>query len=220
MAKVQNVPFLDLYSQIRPIRDEIVQAIEEAIDASDFVLGPRLDEFESAFADYCGTSHAIGVSSGTDALFLILKALGIGPGDEVIAVPNVFIADVEAITYTGATPIFVDVREDTFCMDPAAIAKAVTDRTRAIMPVHLFGQPCDMDELMAVARRHDLYVIEDACQSHGAAYKKMKAGSIGDAGCFSFYPGKNLGAYGEAGAVVTNNDELAVMLRMFRDHGQ
>jgi len=220
MDQVQKVPFLDLYSQIEPIRKEIVEAIENAIASSDFVLGPRLEAFEASFAEYCGSRHTVGVSSGTDALFLILKALGIGPGDEVITVPNVFIADVEAIAYTGATPVLVDVCEDTFCMDPDAVEAAVTDRTRAIIPVHLFGQPCDMVGLTAVARRHNLYVIEDACQAHGATLGGARVGSLGHAAAFSFYPTKNLGGMGDGGAVTTSDDALASRIRTLRHHAQ
>ena len=220
MDQVQRVPFLDLHSQIGPIRQEIIHAIEGAIDASDFVLGPRLEAFESAFADYCGVEHAIGVSSGTDALFLILKALGIGPGDEVITVPNVFIADIEAITYTGATPVLVDVDERSFNMDPAAVEQAITDKTKAIIPVHLFGQPAAMDELLNMARRRSIYVIEDACQAHGARYKGKRVGALGTAAAFSFYPTKNLGGMGDGGAITTNDAFLAGTMRRLRHHAQ
>ena len=169
---------------------------------------------------FCHTTNAVGVNSGTSALWLALQGLGIGPGDQVITVPNTFIATAEAISFCGATPVFIDIDEKTYNMDPALIKAAITPQSRAIMPVHLFGQMADMDPILAIAREHDLYVIEDACQAHGAEYKGKRAGSLGDAGCFSFYPGKNLGAFGEGGAVVTNNDQLASTIRMLRDHGQ
>ena len=181
---------------------------------------PFVAGFEQEFARFCDCKHAIGVGNGTDALWLSLLALGIGPGDEVITVPNTFIATAEAITYCGAKPVFVDVDEKTYNMDPALLEAAITPKTKAIIPVHLFGQTADMDPILAIAKAHGLHVIEDACQAHGAEYKGRKAGSMGDTGCFSFYPGKNLGAYGEAGAVVTNDDAIAEKIRMFRDHGQ
>jgi dTDP-4-amino-4,6-dideoxygalactose transaminase len=179
-----------------------------------------VEKFEEEFAAYCGSNYAIGVGNGTDALWLTLLALGIGEGDEVITVPNTFIATVEAITYCKARPVFVDVDETTFTMDPAELKKNLTERTKAIIPVHLFGQPADMDPILEFARAHGLFVIEDAAQAHGAEYKGRKAGRIGDAGCFSFYPGKNLGAFGEAGAVVTNDAELRDKIQNLRDHGQ
>ncbi len=215
-----KVPFLDLGIQYRELKDEIATAIQPVFDMTAFAGGPFVAGFEEDFARFCGSSHAIGVSNGTDALWTALIGLGVGEGDEVITVPNTFIATAEAITFCGAKPVFVDIDESTYTMDPALIEDAITPRTRAIIPVHLYGHPADMDPIMEIARRHNLFVIEDACQAHGALYKGRQAGSIGDAGCFSFYPGKNLGAYGEAGAVITNNDDLARNIRMFRDHGQ
>jgi dTDP-4-amino-4,6-dideoxygalactose transaminase len=211
---------LDLKAQYLSIKDEIDAAIQNVLNDTAFAGGPYVAAFEKDFASYCQTQYAIGVNSGTSALWLSLIALGIGPGDEVITVPNTFIATAEAISYCGATPVFVDIDEKTYNMNPALIEAAITSKTKAIIPVHLFGQMADMDPIMDIARAHKLYVIEDACQAHGAEYKGRRAGSIGDTGCFSFYPGKNLGAYGEGGAVVTNNSELDQKIRMLRDHGQ
>ena len=215
-----RVPFLDLNSAHAPLRGEIRAAIEEVIDRGVFAGGPFVEDFEKDFAAYCAVRHAIGVGSGTDALWLALLALGVGPGDEVLTVPNTFMATAEAITYCGAKPVFVDVDEQTYTLDPAALETAITARTKAIIPVHLFGQPADMDPILEIARARGLAVIEDAAQAHGAEYKGRRAGSLGDAGCFSFYPGKNLGALGEAGAVVTGNHELQEKIRILRDHGQ
>jgi len=215
-----KVPFLDLRSHHAPLLEEINGAIWEVIDNSAFAGGPFVTRFEEDFAAYCGSKHAIGVGSGTEALWLVLLALGVGPGDEVITVPNSFMATAEAITYCGARPVFVDVDEQTYTMDPAGLKQAVTPRTKAIIPVHLFGQPADMDPILGFAREHDLFVVEDACQAHGAKYKGRKIGTLGHAACFSFYPGKNLGAFGEAGAVVTNDSELQDKIRILRDHGQ
>lgn len=215
-----KVPFLDLKAQYQSIGEEVREAVQRVMEQTAFAGGPFVEQFEKEFAAFCGCEYALGVSSGTSALWLALKALNVGPGDEVITVPNSFIATAEAISFCGATPVFVDVDERTYTMDPALVEQAITKRTKAIIPVHLFGQMADMDPIMEVAREHGLYVVEDACQAHGAEYKGRKAGSIGDAGCFSFYPGKNLGAYGEAGAVVTNNRGLAERIRMLRDHGQ
>ena len=215
-----NVPFLDLKAQYKGIKDEVHAAINEVIENTAFAGGPFVAKFEQEFAKFCNSKHAIGVGNGTDALWLSLIALGIGQGDEVITVPNTFIATTEAISLAGAIPVFVDVEDKTNNMNPALIEAAITKKTKAIIPVHLFGQTADMDPILAVAKKHGLYVVEDACQAHGAEYKGKKAGSMGSTGCFSFYPGKNLGAYGEGGAVVTNDDELAAKMRMFRDHGQ
>ena len=215
-----NVPFLDLKIQYKGIKDEVHAAINEVIENTAFAGGPFVAKFEQEFAKFCNSKHAIGVGNGTDALWLSLIALGIGQGDEVITVPNTFIATTEAISLAGAIPVFVDVEDKTNNMNPALIEAAITKKTKAIIPVHLFGQTADMDPILAVAKKHGLYVVEDACQAHGAEYKGKKAGSMGSTGCFSFYPGKNLGAYGEGGAVVTNDDELAAKMRMFRDHGQ
>jgi len=215
-----QVPFLDLRAQHEPLRAEINASIQEVIDCSAFAGGPFVAAFEEDFAAFCESKFAIGVGSGTEALWLALLALGVGDGDEVITVPSTFMATAEAISFANATPVFVDIQERTYTLDPALLERAITPATRAIIPVHLFGQMADMDPIMEIARRHGLYVIEDACQAHGAEYKGRKAGSIGDAGCFSFYPGKNLGAFGEAGAVVTNNGELKRKIQVLRDHGQ
>jgi len=215
-----KVPFLDLKAHHEPIRNELNQAIGEVIEAGAFAGGPFVAAFERDFAGYCGTRFAAGLGNGTDALWLSLLALGVGPGDEVITVPSTFMATAEAISFCGARPVFVDIDERTYTMDPVLRERAITPRTRAIIPVHLFGQMADMDPILEIARRHGLPVVEDACQAHGALYKGRKAGSLGVAGCFSFYPGKNLGALGEAGAVVTNDPELDGTIKVLRDHGQ
>ena len=215
-----KVPFLDLKAHHAPLRNEFDRVIGEVIDSGAFAGGPFVAAFEADFAAYCDTRHAIGVGSGTEALWLALLACGVGPGDEVITVPSTFMATAEAITYVGARPVFIDVDEQTLTMDPVLLEEAVTTRTKAVIPVHLFGQSADMDPILEIARRRGLFVIEDACQAHGAEYKGKKAGSIGDAGCFSFYPGKNLGAFGEAGAVTTNDSALDEKIRILRDHGQ
>jgi dTDP-4-amino-4,6-dideoxygalactose transaminase len=215
-----KVPFLDLKSHHAPMLEEINGAIREVIDSAAFAGGPCVTRFEEDFAVYCDAKYAIGLGSGTEALWFALLALGVGPGDEVITVPNSFMATAEAITYCGAKPVFVDVDERTYNMDAAGLERAVTARTKAIIPVHLFGQPADMDPILEFARKRDLFVIEDAAQAHGAVYKGRKVGTLGDIACFSFYPGKNLGAFGEAGAVVTNNDKLQEKIRILRDHGQ
>jgi dTDP-4-amino-4,6-dideoxygalactose transaminase len=215
-----KVPFLDLKSHHAPMLDDISRAFREVIDSSAFAGGPFVATFEEAFAAYCDSRYAIGVGSGTEALWLALLALGVGPGDEVITVPNSFMATAEAITYCGARPVFVDVDKNTYTMDPAGLPQALTPRTKAIIPVHLFGQPADMDPILEFARKHGLFVIEDAAQAHGAAYHGRKVGTLGDAACFSFYPGKNLGAFGEAGAIVTDDAELQEKIRILRDHGQ
>lgn len=225
------VPFLDLKAQYKTIKDEIHNAINEVMQDASFAGGPFVAKFEQEFAKFCNCKHAVGVGNGTDALWLSLIALGIGPGDEVITVPNTFIATAEAITYCGAQPVFVDIDPRTYNIDPnkledclkkrlSTTTSALTPRPKAIIPVHLFGQPADMDPILEIAKKHNLKVIEDACQAHGAEYKGRKAGSMGNTGCFSFYPGKNLGAYGEAGAVVTDDDVIAQKIRMCRDHGQ
>lgn len=215
-----SVPYLDLKAQYRTIKPEIDEAIARVLDSCEFVLGSEVAGFEQDFASYCGTEHCVAVNSGTSALHLALLAAGIGAGDEVITVPFTFVASVAAILYTGAKPVLVDVDLGTYTMDPAAIEAAITPRTRAIMPVHLYGHPADMERILHVARRHGLIVIEDAAQAHGAKYKGRPAGSLGDIACFSFYPTKNLGAYGEGGAVTTNNAEYARKIRMLRDWGQ
>lgn len=215
-----HIPFVDLKAQYETIKEEIDDAIQEVLDSTAFSGGVFVQNFEEKFARFCQSRYCIGVGSGTEALWLVLLALGIGAGDEVITVSNTFIATAEAITYTGATPVFVDVEETYYTMNPGLIKEAITPRTKAIIPVHLFGQMADMDPIIEIAGEYGLYVVEDACQAHGATYCGKKAGSIGIAGAFSFYPGKNLGAYGEAGAVTTNDEELANKIRMMRDHGQ
>ncbi len=215
-----KVPFLDLKRHHQPLRAEFQKAVRQVIDEGSFAGGPHVEAFEKDFAAFCRAPHAIGVGSGTEALWLVLLALGIGPGDEVITVPNSFMATAEAITYCGARPVFVDVSEETYTMDPDGLAAAITPRTKAVIPVQLFGQPADMDAIVAVARAHSLAVIEDAAQAHGAEYQGQRVGTLGDAACFSFYPGKNLGALGEAGAVTTGDAELASKIRVLRDHGQ
>jgi len=219
MANIK-VLYLDLKAQYRSIKPEIDAAIAGVLDSCQFVLGSEVAGFEQDFASYCSAAECIALNSGTSALHLALLAAGIGPGDEVITVPFTFVASVAAIVYTGARPVLVDIDPRSFTMDPAAIEAAITSRTKAILPVHLYGQPADMDPITAIARRHRLVVIEDAAQAHGARYKGRAVGSIGDMGCFSFYPGKNLGAYGEGGAVTTNNPEYARTIRMLRDWGQ
>ena len=214
------IPFLNIKAQHETIKDEIATALQEVINNTSFAGGPQVKRFEDNFARFCQCDHAIGVGSGTDALWMALIGLDIGKGDEVITSPGTFIATAEAISFCGATPVFVDIDEQTYNIDPSLIEAAITPKTKAIIPVHLFGQPADMDPILEIARKHNLVVIEDACQAHNAEYKGRRAGSLADAGCFSFYPGKNLGAYGEAGAVITNNQELADKMRMFRDHGQ
>jgi dTDP-4-amino-4,6-dideoxygalactose transaminase len=215
-----RVPFLDLSAHHAPLRDEISAAIEEVIDSGAFAGGPFVTRFEETFAAYCDCQYAVGVGSGTDALWLALLASGVGPGDEVITVPNTFMATAEAITYCGAKPVFVDIDALTYTMDPALLEDSITSRTKAVIPVHLFGQPADMDPIVEIARSHSLVIIEDAAQAHGAEYKRRRVGSLGDAACFSFYPGKNLGALGEAGAVVTDDLELHRKICTLRDHGQ
>jgi dTDP-4-amino-4,6-dideoxygalactose transaminase len=213
------IPFVDLKAQYYSIKPEIDAAIADVLESSQFILGEEVADFEAEFAAYCQAEHAVGVNSGTSALHLALLAAGIGPGDEVITVPFTFVATVAAICYTGARPVFVDVNSRSFTMDVNQIEPAITRQTKAILPVHLYGQPADMDPILEIARRRRLLVVEDAAQAHGAEYKDQRAGSIGDLGCFSFYPGKNLGAYGEGGMVVTDNPEYAHKIRMLRDWG-
>jgi len=215
-----SVPFLDLKTQYKTIQSEITSALQNVSDSAAFAGGPFVEKFEKEFASFCQSEFAVGVGSGTDALWVTLMCLGIGKGDEVITTPNTFIATAEAITFCGAKPMFVDIDEQTYNMDFELLKGVITTKTKAIIPVHLFGQPADMDPIIKIAQEYGLFVIEDACQAHGAEYKGRRAGSIGHAGCFSFYPGKNLGAYGEAGAVVTNSAELAEKIKRFRDHGQ
>jgi dTDP-4-amino-4,6-dideoxygalactose transaminase len=215
-----KVPFLDLNAHHQPIREQLDAAIGDVIDKNAFAGGPFVAAFETQFARFCGAKYAIGVGNGTDALWLSLLALEVGPGDEVITVPSTFMATAEAISYCGARPKFVDIDEQTYTMDPMLIERAISPRTKAIMPVHLFGQCADMDPILDIANKHGIPVVEDACQAHGAHYKSRKAGTLGVLGCFSFYPGKNLGAFGEAGGVTTDDKELAARIQVFRDHGQ
>lgn len=215
-----KVPFLDLVAHHAPIREQVDAAIAEVIDSGAFAGGPFVARFEDEFAAYCGSGSAIGVGSGTEALWLTLLALGVGPGDEVVTVPSTFLATVEAISFCGARPVFVDIDERTYTLDPDQLERAISPRTKVIIPVHLFGQMADMDPIVRIAARHDLTVVEDACQAHGARYHGKRAGTLGIAGCFSFYPGKNLGAFGEAGAVVTNDAALEAKIKELRDHGQ
>ena len=214
------IPFVDLKAQYRSIKDEVNQAIADVVNNCQFILGSEVEAFEREFAAYCGVEYAVGMNSGTSALHLALLVAGVKPGDEVITVSNTFVATAAAILYANAVPVLVDVTPGSYTMDPAKIEAAITPRTRAILPVHLYGQCADMDAINEIARRRSLIVIEDAAQAHGAEYKNRRAGGLGDLACFSFYPGKNLGAYGEAGAVVTNNAEYAQRMRVLRDQGQ
>ncbi|GAB4341870.1 MAG: DegT/DnrJ/EryC1/StrS family aminotransferase [Leptolyngbyaceae cyanobacterium] len=214
------IPFLDLKTQYLSIRSEINEAVLKVLESTQYALGSEVFAFEEEFAQYQSAEHGIAVNTGTSALHLALLAAGIGPGDEVITVPFTFIATVAAIVYTGATPVFVDIDPASYTMDVTQIKAAITERTKAIMPVHLYGQPADIDPIVEIAQRHGLVVIEDAAQAHRTEYKGRRVGSIGDIGCFSFYPGKNLGAYGEGGMAVTNNPEYARTMRMLRDWGQ
>ncbi len=213
------IPFVDLKTQYEGIKGEINTAIQGVLDTCQFTLGSEVVAFEQEFAAYCTAEFGIGVNTGTSALHLALLAAGIGPGDEVITVPFTFVATVAAIYYTGAKPVFVDINPQTFTMDVEAIERAINGQTKAILPVHLYGQPADMDPILEIAKRHNLIVVEDAAQAHGAEYKGRRVGSLGDMGCFSFYPGKNLGAYGEGGMVTTNNPDYTRTIRMLRDWG-
>ena len=213
------IPFVDLKAQYRSIREDVDAAVLGVLDSGQFTLGSEVAAFEREFAEYCGVAQGVGVNTGTSALHLALLAAGVGPGDEVITVPFTFVATVSAIHYTGAKPVFVDIDPESFTMNPAALAAAITPRTKAIVPVHLYGQTADMDPIRAIARQHGLVVIEDACQAHGAEYRGTRTGGLGDMACFSFYPGKNLGAYGEGGMVVTDDPAFARTIRMLRDWG-
>jgi dTDP-4-amino-4,6-dideoxygalactose transaminase len=213
------VPLFDLKIQYQSLRGEIRAAVDDVLENAHYILGPAVSAFERDFASYCSAAHAVGVNNGTNAIQLALLAAGVGPGDEVITVPHTFIATAAAVRYIGATPVFVDVDEQTLTMDVSLIEAAITPRTKAILPVHLYGQPAEMDVILAIARQHGLKVIEDCAQAHGAIYRGRAVGSLGDYGCFSFYPSKNLGACGEGGAVVTNDGEGAETLRMLRDWG-
>ncbi len=215
-----QIPFLDLKVQYQQIEQEVLPMLTEAMSNASFIGGPQVSGLETEFAQFTDSKFCIGVGSGTDALRFSLMAAEIGDSDEVITVPNTFIATTEAISQVNAMPVFVEINPDTYNIDISKIEEKITDKTKAIVPVHLYGQCVDMDPILEIAKKHNLVVIEDACQAHGALYKTKKAGSLGTAGCFSFYPGKNLGAFGEGGAVVTQNEEIADKIRMIRDHGQ
>ncbi len=214
------IPLADLKAQYRSIKNEIDGAVIKVLESGQFILGDEVEKFEKEFADYCNVSHAVALNSGTSALHLALLAAGVGDGDEVITVPFTFVATVAAICYTGATPVFVDIDPESFTMDTTRLDKAITQRTKAILPVHLYGQPADMAPVLELARERNITVIEDAAQAHGAKYKGSPVGGLGDIGCFSFYPGKNLGAYGEGGMAVTNDPDYAHIMRILRDWGQ
>jgi len=215
-----KVPFVDLVAQYNSIKTPVEEAMFNVVRSSAFILGPDVKQFEAEFATFCEAEHAIGVDSGTSALELALRAFEIGPGDEVITAANTFIATVLAISYVGAKPVLVDVDPLTYNIDPTQITKAITKKTKAIIPVHLYGQPVDMDPIMEIAKKHSLFVIEDACQAHGSRYKGKRAGSIGHAAAFSFYPSKNLGAYGDGGIITTNDAKIAESIRMLRNYGE
>lgn len=217
---MMKVPFVDLQTQFRSLKDEVMPAVESVFSRAAFILGEEVETFEKAFAEYHGTAHCAGVGSGCDALLCALKACGIGHGDEVIVPANTYIASVLAISAAGATPVLVDCLDDTCEMDPGATEKAITPKTKALLPVHLYGQSVDMDAILSLAAAHGLKVVEDAAQAHGARYKGRLCGTMGDVGCFSFYPGKNLGAYGDGGAVITNNDQIVEYIRQYRNYGQ
>ncbi len=215
-----HIPLVDLKKQCQGIKEEVLAEIGQVLDGMQLFLGKNVQALESNFAAYCGAGFGIGVGSGTDALHIALRACGIGPGDEVITVSHTFIATVEAIILAGARPVLVDIDAETYNLDPAQIEKRINQRTKAILPVHLYGHPANMGPILELAQTYKLKVIEDACQAHGAEYKGRRTGSLGDIGCFSFYCTKNLGAYGEAGIITTSDPELAKMCRMLRDHGQ
>lgn len=214
-----EVKILDLSRQYELIQEKVEQAVCEQMKSGMYIGGKAVADFEKKFAEYIGVKHAISVNSGTDSLVIALKALGIEPGDEVITTPFTFFATAETVAMVGAVPVFADVKEDTYNMDPEKIEEKITPKTKAILPVHIFGQPADMDQIMQIAKKHDLVVIEDACQAVGAAISGKKAGAIGNAGCFSFFPTKNLGAFGDAGMITTNDDSVATICRAFKEHG-
>ncbi len=215
-----SIPLVDLKAQYQSIQGDINSVVQDVMQRTAFILGKELKDFEEAFARYCEVSYAVGVDSGYSALELILRAYDIGPGDEVITTPNTFIATALAISTCGAKPVFVDIDPLTYNLDPSKLEEAITSSTRAILPVHLYGQPADMDPIMEIASKHGLLVVEDACQAHGARYKGRRTGSLGHAAAFSFYPGKNLGAYGDGGMIVTNDEKIAEKIRIFRHVGQ
>ncbi len=215
-----KINFVDLKRQYQSIEEEIGLAINRVLEKTNFILGDEVDKFEQEFADFCQIKFCVGVASGTDALFLSLKALGVGPGDEVITAPNTFIATTLAISLTGARPVLVDINRETYNIDTAKIEEKITTRTKVILPVHLYGQPAEMDKILSLAQKHNLRVLEDACQSHGAEYHDRRVGGLGDVAAFSFYPAKNLGAYGDGGAITTNDSNLAEKIRILRNYGQ
>ena len=217
--KAKNIPMLDLKAQYLPLKDEIKSALKDIIESGHFILGQNVRSFEKEVASYHNVNSAVALASGTDALHLSLNALGITEGDEVITTPFTFIATAEAIAYVGAKPVFVDIRKDTLNIDTSKIEDKITPNTKAIIVVHLFGQAADMDEIMAIAKKHNLKVVEDSAQAFGAKYKGKPAGAIGDCGCFSFYPSKNLGAYGDGGMLITDNEDVAAKTRLLRNHG-
>jgi dTDP-4-amino-4,6-dideoxygalactose transaminase len=216
----ESIPLVDLKAQYAAVRPAVDRAVQSVLDSTKFIMGPEVKTFEQAFAAFCGVAQCAGVASGTAALDLVLRSLNVGTGDEVITVAHTFIATAEAISAVGAQPVFVDIHPQTYTMDPQALVAAITPATRAILPVHIYGQPADMDAIMAVGRCYGIPVVEDAAQAHAATWNGVRAGSLGDAACFSFYPGKNLGAYGDAGAVTTANVELATQVRLLRNHGR
>lgn len=215
-----KIPLVDLNAQYEFLKPEIQEAVNGVIEKSAFILGENVKQFEEEFANFCDTKFCIGVGNGTDALHLALLSCGIKKGDEVITTPHTFIATCEAITMTGAKIVFADINKDTFNIDPKEIEKKINKNTRAILAVHLYGCPCDMESILELSKKYNLRIIEDACQAHGAEYKKKRVGSFGDVAAFSFFPGKNLGAYGDGGAVVTNNNQIAMKARILRDHGR
>ena len=217
---METVPYLDLRAQYRPLRSEVLSAFEEICESTSFAQGRAASEFEGKFAAYCGVDHCVSLNSGTSALHLALRCLDVGPGDEVVTVSMTFIATAWAISYVGATPVFVDINPVRRTLDPDRLEAAITSRTKAIIPVHLYGMPAEMDRIMAIAERHGLPVIEDAAQAHGAKYRGKRVGQFGQIACFSFYPSKNLGAYGEGGALITNDASIAQRARSLRDHAQ
>lgn len=214
-----NIPMVDLKAEYALLKKDILKGVTRALESAQYIQGPNVRALEEEVATYCGVRHAISVASGTDALHLALRAAGIGPGDEVITTSFTFIATASSISFTGATPVFVDIDPATYNIDPAAVAAAITPHTRAILPVHLYGQPADLAALRTLCDKHDLLLVEDAAQAFGAEYGGRKCGTYGDMGCFSFYPSKNLGAFGDGGMVVTDNDEFAAKVRLYRDHG-
>jgi dTDP-4-amino-4,6-dideoxygalactose transaminase len=214
-----SIPMLDLKAEYALFREELLQRLASTLESTQYILGPNVQALEKEVAGHLGVAHAVGCASGTDALHLALRALGVGPGDEVITSPFTFIGTAEAISYTGATPVFVDIQADTFNIDPAAIEGAITARTKAVMPVHLYGQAADLEPIVALCRRHGLRLVEDCAQSYGARYAGRMTGAFGDFGCFSFYPSKNLGAFGDGGMVTTEDEQLAAEVRVYRNHG-